>query len=198
MGSGTASAASLSRSWSRGDDEHGLIARYAAKIAESSGHDLTSSEAEVSDSNSGAHQLLAQLEAKNQEILREIARIRREQEIDEGARRNADAAVASGLGGSVLLMEELSVLRQRKGELEQQLTGLQDSRKHLMVQLESLMKMIKVSVLLRFLRDFHESHRRDLMDFNFVFINFCRISSFLPVRAHRPPLHQVAAKVRRQ
>ena len=42
-------------------------------------------------------------------------------------------------------MEELAVLRQRKEELEQQLDGLQDSRKHLMVQLESLMKMIKVS-----------------------------------------------------
>lgn len=41
-------------------------------------------------------------------------------------------------------MEELSVLRMRKSELEQQLNGLQDSRKQLMVQLESLMKMIKV------------------------------------------------------
>lgn len=41
-------------------------------------------------------------------------------------------------------MEELSVLRQRKTELEQQLNGLQESRKQLMVQLESLMKMIKV------------------------------------------------------
>ena len=46
--------------------------------------------------------------------------------------------------GPYPLMEELSVLRQRKSELEQQLNGLQDSRKQLMVQLESLMKMIKV------------------------------------------------------
>lgn len=44
-------------------------------------------------------------------------------------------------------MEELSVLRQRKSELETQLTTLQDSRKQMMVQLESLMKMIKVSNL---------------------------------------------------
>lgn len=46
--------------------------------------------------------------------------------------------------GPYPLMEELSVLRQRKSELEQQLNGLQESRKQLMVQLESLMKMIKV------------------------------------------------------
>ena len=46
------------------------------------------------------------------------------------------------------LMEELSALRQRKTELEQQLNGLQESRKQLMVQLESLMKMIKVIKIL--------------------------------------------------
>ena len=46
--------------------------------------------------------------------------------------------------GPYPLMEELSALRQRKSELEEQLGGLQESRKQLMVQLESLMKMIKV------------------------------------------------------
>ena len=46
--------------------------------------------------------------------------------------------------GPFPLMEELTVLRQKKSELEMQLTTLQDSRKQLMVQLESLMKMIKV------------------------------------------------------
>ena len=63
-------AASLSRSWSRGDDEHGLIARYASKLAQGHGPKTQTETA------SGAQQLLAQLEAKNQEILREIARIR--------------------------------------------------------------------------------------------------------------------------
>ena len=65
---------SLSRSWQRGDDEHGLIARYAAKLAEGQ-HDCLSTSEQESTSTS-AHQLLAQLENKNQEILREIARIR--------------------------------------------------------------------------------------------------------------------------
>merc|ERR1712071_147104 len=82
------------------------------------------------DVGSSAHQLLAQLENKNQEILRQIARIRREQELGDEI-------------GNFPLMEELTVLRQRKSELEMQLTTLQDSRKQLMVQLESLMKMIK-------------------------------------------------------
>jgi hypothetical protein len=144
---------SLSRSWQRGDDEHGLIARYAAKLAENQKEPRPEQES----SSTSAHQLLAQLENKNQEILREIARIRydppcsfclhfkevrpkfyvslcsHEQEMDEGV-----------ITGPYPLMEELSVLRQRKSELEQQLNGLQDSRKQLMVQLESLMKMIKV------------------------------------------------------
>ncbi len=66
---------SLSRSWQRGDDEHGLIARYAAKLAESQ-DSRPSIEQEGGSSTSSAHQLLAQLENKNQEILREIARIR--------------------------------------------------------------------------------------------------------------------------
>jgi len=120
-----AAAGSLSRSWNRSDDEHGLIARYAAKLAE----DKVSTSSQL-DVGSSAHQLLAQLENKNQEILRQIARIRREQELGDEI-------------GNFPLMEELTVLRQRKSELEMQLTTLQDSRKQLMVQLESLMKMIK-------------------------------------------------------
>lgn len=53
------------------------------------------------------------------------------------------------ISGPYPLMEELSVLRQRKSELEQQLNGLQESRKQLMVQLESLMKMIKVFEIIK-------------------------------------------------
>lgn len=63
---------SLNRSWQRGDDEHGLIARYAAKLAENQKDPRSDQES----SSASAHQLLAQLENKNQEILREIARIR--------------------------------------------------------------------------------------------------------------------------
>lgn len=41
-------------------------------------------------------------------------------------------------------MSELRALRQRKDELETHLATLQDSRRQLMVQLEGLMKMLKV------------------------------------------------------
>lgn len=42
------------------------------------------------------------------------------------------------------LMSELCALRNRKHELEAHLTSLQDSRRQLMVQLEGLMKLLKV------------------------------------------------------
>ena len=42
------------------------------------------------------------------------------------------------------LMSELRALRQRKDELEGHLQSLQDSRRQLMVQLEGLMKLLKV------------------------------------------------------
>lgn len=44
---------------------------------------------------------------------------------------------------SPALMNELRLLRQRKGELEGHLGALQDSRRQLMVQLEGLMRMLK-------------------------------------------------------
>lgn len=43
-------------------------------------------------------------------------------------------------------MNELRALRLRKHELETHLTTLQDSRKHLMIQLEGLMKLLKVGL----------------------------------------------------
>lgn len=45
------------------------------------------------------------------------------------------------------LMSELRALRNRKHELEAHLTSLQDSRRQLMVQLEGLMKLLKVNYL---------------------------------------------------
>lgn len=57
---------------------------------------------------------------------------RRQQEIE-----------AAGLENPAL-MSELRALRQRKDELETHLATLQDSRRQLMVQLEGLMKMLKV------------------------------------------------------
>nr|XP_022921250.1 dystrobrevin beta isoform X2 [Onthophagus taurus] len=131
------------------DDEHRLIARYAAKLAQEQRTGMhraglrknslspdtgrVPSEACLGmDSTRAQRELITQLEAKNREIMREIARLR-QQEME-----------SSGHGGeNPALMNELRALRLRKDELESHLTTLQDSRRQLMIQLEGLMKMLK-------------------------------------------------------
>ncbi|KAB0801484.1 hypothetical protein PPYR_05838 [Photinus pyralis] len=118
------------------DDEHRLIARYAAKLAQEArtGMGRVPSEACLGmDSTRAQRELINQLEAKNREIMREIARLRRQQEIESSGHGSENPA----------LMSELRALRMRKDELEAHLTTLQDSRRQLMIQLEGLMKMLK-------------------------------------------------------
>ncbi|XP_026319872.1 dystrobrevin beta isoform X2 [Hyposmocoma kahamanoa] len=136
---------------SRGvDDEHRLIARYAARLAQenrtmpragrsaSLTPELGRSSSEGSDVDAARQQreLISQLEAKNREIMREIARLRRQQEAE------SSDGVRPG-GGAPPLVSELRALRARKDELEGHLSSLQESRKHLMQQLEGLMRMLK-------------------------------------------------------
>ncbi|XP_018342197.1 PREDICTED: dystrobrevin beta-like isoform X5 [Trachymyrmex septentrionalis] len=132
---------------SRLDDEHKLIARYAQRLAQeartvprtasrmSQADQAGRAPSDVNlaslDASRAQRELISQLEAKNKEIMREIARLRRQQEIE-----------AAGLENPAL-MSELRALRQRKDELETHLATLQDSRRQLMVQLEGLMKMLK-------------------------------------------------------
>lgn len=68
--------------------------------------------------------------------MREIQRLRLEQEAH--AKSTADAQY------NPTLLAELRLLRQRKDELENRMQALQESRKELMLQLESLMKLLKV------------------------------------------------------
>lgn len=100
--------ASLNRAGTSNDEEHRLIARYAARLAQESRTPASSSEnASLAPDNSQAQrQLIAQLESKNKEIMREIARLRRQQEAEQLTQE------------SPALMNELRALRQRKGELE--------------------------------------------------------------------------------
>jgi hypothetical protein len=67
---------------------------------------------------------------------------RRQQELEA-------AGIGPGTTGeeNPALMAELRALRQRKDELESHLGALQDSRRQLMVQLEGLMKLLKVCVI---------------------------------------------------
>lgn len=124
---------SLPRAGSSNDEEHRLIARYAARLAQEIRTPAQSSENNslAPDNSRAQRELIAQLESKNKEIMREIARLRRQQEAEQ---LNQE---------SPALMNELRALRQRKGELEGHLGALQDSRRQLMVQLEGLMRMLK-------------------------------------------------------
>ncbi|XP_078205919.1 dystrobrevin beta isoform X17 [Callithrix jacchus] len=91
---------SVLESPSRLDEEHRLIARYAARLAAEAGN-VTRPPTDLSfnfDANKQQRQLIAELENKN---------------------------------------------RQRKDELEQRMSALQESRRELMVQLEELMKLLK-------------------------------------------------------
>lgn len=128
--------ASLTRHAQSNDEEHRLIARYAARLAqENRGGSQPPNQTIISDGGSGIgaggggggmqmnvdnsrqqRELIAQLESKNKEIMREIARLRKQQESEQNTQE------------SPALMSELRALRQRKGELEGHLGVLQDSR----------------------------------------------------------------------
>ncbi|XP_027628451.1 dystrobrevin alpha isoform X2 [Tupaia chinensis] len=123
------------------DEEHRLIARYAARLAAES----SSSQAQqrtapdisfTIDANKQQRQLIAELENKNREILQEIQRLRLEHE-------QASQPTPEKAQQNPTLLAELRLLRQRKDELEQRMSALQESRRELMVQLEGLMKLLK-------------------------------------------------------
>ncbi|XP_078249852.1 dystrobrevin alpha isoform X41 [Pogona vitticeps] len=136
---------SLLDSPNRLDEEHRLIARYAARLAA----ETTSSQPQQQtqqrgapdisfsiDANKQQRQLIAELENKNREILQEIHRLRLEHE-------QASQPTPEKAAQNPTLLAELRLLRQRKDELEQRMSALQESRRELMVQLEGLMKLLK-------------------------------------------------------
>ncbi|KAG8196670.1 hypothetical protein JTE90_006579 [Oedothorax gibbosus] len=118
----------------RGDDEHRLIARYAARLADTRSTMRSPSDLSLNMDTTRQRDLIAQLETKNREIMREIVRLRKQQEQE-------DAVLSKEQNPT--LIHELRALRQRKEELESHLSTLQESRRELMVQLEALMKMLK-------------------------------------------------------
>ncbi|XP_018606427.1 dystrobrevin alpha isoform X12 [Scleropages formosus] len=134
---------SMLESSSRLDEEHRLIARYAARLAadaastqQSQQQHLASDIAVSLDANKQQRQLIAELENKNREILQEIQRLRLEHE-------QASQPPLDKTQQNPTLLAELRLLRQRKDELEQRMSALQESRRELMVQLEGLMKLLK-------------------------------------------------------
>uniref|UniRef100_A0A8C6SE62 Dystrobrevin n=1 Tax=Neogobius melanostomus TaxID=47308 RepID=A0A8C6SE62_9GOBI len=88
------------------------------------------------DTNKQQRLLIAELESKNREILQEIQRLRLQHE--EASQPPPDRGQHNPT-----LLAELRHLRQRKDELEQRMSTLQESRRELMVQLEQLMMLLK-------------------------------------------------------
>ncbi|XP_078253473.1 dystrobrevin alpha isoform X5 [Rhinoraja longicauda] len=121
------------------DEEHRLIARYAARLAAEAASSQQRSPPDITstiDANKQQRQLIAELENKNREILQEIQRLRLEHE-------QASQPTPEKAQQNPTLLAELRLLRQRKDELEQRMSALQESRRELMVQLEGLMKLLK-------------------------------------------------------
>ncbi|VDK36156.1 unnamed protein product [Taenia asiatica] len=139
-------------------DEHKMIASYAARLVASRtlpGQSMN----DVVGSTQSQRELVAQLEAKNREILLEIQRLKMEQ-------ANQTAGIAAVMGNSSVklpptgmmqpqlpssdvedpqLVAELNALRQRKSELEARMNDLQGNRRDLTIQLETLMRLLKTS-----------------------------------------------------
>ncbi|XP_028253855.1 dystrobrevin beta-like isoform X4 [Parambassis ranga] len=121
---------------SRQDEEHKLIARYTSRLAETDSTGVIPTRSINFDVNKQKRELIAQLECKNREILAEIKRLRTEH--DAACQPSPDKGSTNPT-----LLAELRLLRQRKDELEQRMSSLQESRRELMVQLEGLMKLLK-------------------------------------------------------
>ncbi|XP_066482861.1 dystrobrevin beta isoform X2 [Tiliqua scincoides] len=137
-GAPTPTKSSVLDSPSRLDEEHRLIARYAARLAAEAGN-VPRPPTDLGfnfDANKQQRQLIAELENKNREILQEIQRLRLEHE-------QASQPTPEKAQQNPTLLAELRLLRQRKDELEQRMSALQESRRELMVQLEGLMKLLK-------------------------------------------------------
>ncbi|XP_018531959.1 dystrobrevin alpha isoform X7 [Lates calcarifer] len=121
------------------DEEHSLIARYAARLAADAAAQQQRVPTDLPcslDANKQQRQLIAELESKNREILQEIQRLRLQHE--EASQPPPDKGQHNPT-----LLAELRLLRQRKDELEQRMSTLQESRRELMVQLEQLMMLLK-------------------------------------------------------
>ncbi|XP_042353216.1 dystrobrevin alpha isoform X5 [Plectropomus leopardus] len=122
------------------DEEHSLIARYAARLAADAAAQQQRIPTDLPcslDANKQQRQLIAELESKNREILLEIQRLRLQHE--EAPQPPPDRGQQNPT-----LLAELRLLRQRKDELEQRMSTLQESRRELMVQLEQLMMLLKL------------------------------------------------------
>ncbi|CAI2322640.1 unnamed protein product [Caenorhabditis sp. 36 PRJEB53466] len=104
------------------DDEHKLIARYAAKLSGRADYPLSNGR-NMNSSIEDERTLIAQLEEENSMMMREMARLESQTTSDDG----------------------LAGLRDRKMELEEKMFEMQQRRRELMMQLEHLMAQLNTA-----------------------------------------------------
>ncbi|GBM61177.1 Dystrobrevin beta [Araneus ventricosus] len=115
------------------EDDHGSISNYTNHMY-ANRRGRYSSELNLPSDTARQRELIAKLEAKNREIMREIIRLRKQQEEEDEALRS---------DRNPTLLSELRALRMRKMDLERHLSSLQESRRDLVLQLDVLMRMLK-------------------------------------------------------
>ncbi|KAF8787274.1 Dystrobrevin beta like protein [Argiope bruennichi] len=115
------------------EDDHGSILNYTNHMY-ANRRGRYSSELNLPSDTARQRELIAKLEAKNREIMREIIRLRKQQEEEDEALRS---------DRNPTLLSELRALRMRKMDLERHLSTLQESRRDLVTQLDMLMRMLK-------------------------------------------------------
>uniref|UniRef100_A0A3P9BA32 Dystrobrevin n=1 Tax=Maylandia zebra TaxID=106582 RepID=A0A3P9BA32_9CICH len=121
----------------RMNEEHALIAAYVNRLQGSPRVDSPSRQDDEHKLIARYTTRLAETEAFNfNKILAEIKRLRAEH--DAACQTSPEKSSTNPT-----LLAELRLLRQRKDELEQRMSSLQESRRELMVQLEGLMKLLK-------------------------------------------------------
>uniref|UniRef100_A0A8C7FML4 Dystrobrevin, beta b n=1 Tax=Oncorhynchus kisutch TaxID=8019 RepID=A0A8C7FML4_ONCKI len=119
---------------SRLDEEHRLIARYAARLAAEAGNSTVRPAFKTSSADFKSPFCCVFWSLR--EILQEIQRLRLEHE-------QASQPTPEKAQQNPTLLAELRLLRHRKDELERRMSALQESRRELMVQLEGLMRLLK-------------------------------------------------------
>lgn len=123
----------LQQTLAPGDEEHQLVQLFIKKLSEKE-HETRNTDSDHSLFDE-RRKKISQLETRNRQIMEEITRLKKSLPPKMSENRSP--------GMEPLYESELTALRVRKDELERHLTALQESRKELLMQLESLMKLLK-------------------------------------------------------
>jgi len=149
------------------DEEHELVQDYIRRLSDNDSSAAVTTTPRLNRSSLSNHasfingfsddaqirekqNRILHLEARNRKLMKEIERIKKgEVPLEQLYSSNREpsslscSATTSSQAMEPMYASELTALRSRKDELEKQLTTLHDSRKELLLQLESLMSLLK-------------------------------------------------------